>query len=82
MLADHHVTRLVHEERRARFEGAARRHRLLRSLRRAAPVAAAVVPAPARVVGPAAPATVQPALVRPAPAATTGRTPGAAGRAA
>jgi hypothetical protein len=76
MYADLSFTRVVHEDRRIRLEGAAGRHRLFHSLRQRHPVAAA----PATVVGPAvpdAPLTV----VRPAPAAP-GRTPGAAGRAA
>ena len=76
MYADLNFARVVHEDRRIRLEGAARRHRLFHSLRQPHPVAAA----PARVVGPAA-TEPQLTVVRPAPAAS-GRTPGAAGRAA
>lgn len=76
MYADLNFTRVVHEDRRIRLEGAAGRHRLFHSFRQAHPVAAA----PAHVVEPAAPQAAV-TLVRPAPAAP-GRTPGAAGRAA
>jgi hypothetical protein len=77
MYADLNYTRAAHEDRRIRLEGAATRHRLFRSLRQRPVVATA---APARVVGPATPATPL-SVVRAEPVAP-GRTPGAAGRAA
>jgi hypothetical protein len=76
MYADLNYTRAAHEDRRIRLEGAASRHRLFRSLRQRPVVTAA----PARVVGPATPATAL-SVVRAEPVAP-GRTPGAAGRAA
>ena len=76
MYADLNYTRVVHEDRRIRLEGAADRHRLFHSLRQRHTVAAA----PATVVGPAAPQAAL-SVVRAEPVAP-GRTPGAAGRAA
>ena len=76
MYADLNFTRVVHEDRRIRLEGAAGRHRLFHSLRQRHPVAAA----PATVVGSAA---KEPTLsVVAAQPAAPGRPPGATGRAA
>lgn len=78
MYADPNFARMVHEDRRARLEGAATRHRLLALLRRHRAVPEpAPSPAAAPIPRPAALAVVRVEVV-----AAPGRTPGAADQAA